>query len=199
MLGADRSPSGRRCPTVGARRCASAEQARADADQRRALLDRDAPVLRRPHRQLVEPVLAPPSSRSRRNHGRDASGSSASGGIVISPRIDGYRSSQPGELVRRHARLGRLAGEVHLEERGHRQPPGGGVGVERVDELADAVDDLDLVRLQVPDEVPAERRAVSGVLRARGPGRGSRPRPRPRPRRGRPCRRARRTSSPRRR
>ena len=31
-------------------------------------------------------------------------------------------------------------------------------------ELADAVHDLRLVRLQVPDEVPAERVAVLGVL-----------------------------------
>ncbi len=70
-----------------------------------------------------------------------------------------------GDLGRRDAALRRLAGEVHLDERRHLEPLGRGVRVERVDELADPVDDLHLVRLQAPDEVPAERIAVLGVLR----------------------------------
>ena len=69
------------------------------------------------------------------------------------------------ELVRRHAGLRRLAGEVHLDERGDLEPLRGRLGVERVDELADPVDDLRLSALQVADEVPAERVAVDGVLR----------------------------------
>src|SRR5262249_53065560 len=51
-----------------------------------------------------------------------------------------------------------------LEQRRHRQAPRRRVRVERVDELADPVDDLDLVRLEVPDEMPAEGVAERGVL-----------------------------------
>ena len=69
------------------------------------------------------------------------------------------------DLLGCDTRLRRLAGEVDLKERRHLEPPGRGVGVQRVDELADPVDDLDLVRLKVADEVPAEGVAVGGVLR----------------------------------
>src|SRR6185312_16646054 len=48
-----------------------AEEDAADANQRRALLDRDTPILRRPHRELREPVALrqlaqAPEPRSRR-------------------------------------------------------------------------------------------------------------------------------------
>ena len=71
---------------------------------------------------------------------------------------------QRGELVRLHPRLRRLAREIDLDERRHRQPPRGRLGVERVDELADPVHHLRLAALEVADEVPAERVAVDGVL-----------------------------------
>src|SRR5262249_8056750 len=45
-----------------------------------------------------------------------------------------------------------------------RDSPRRGLRADRVDELAEPVDDLDLVRLQMPDEVPPERVAVDGVL-----------------------------------
>ena len=67
-----------------------------------------------------------------------------------------------------------------------------------MDELADAVHDLHLVRLEVPDEVPAERVAVLGVLRLEVLGAVLADDRRRRPRRAPPCRRARRTSSRRR-
>src|SRR5205807_5398 len=60
-----------------------------------------------------------------------------------------------------HARLRRLAREVHLEQGRDGETACRGVGRERVDELADAVDDLHLVRLQVSDEVPPERIAAA--------------------------------------
>src|SRR5262249_14392302 len=63
------------------------------------------------------------------------------------------------------AGLRRFACEVHLDERRNREATRRRFGVERVDELADAVDDLRLVRLQMPDEVPTECVAVLRVLR----------------------------------
>ena len=68
------------------------------------------------------------------------------------------------DVLGRNPRLGGLAGEVHLEQRGHGQPAGRRVRVERVHELADLVHDLRLVRLQVADEVPAKRIAVDRML-----------------------------------
>ena len=75
-----------RNPCAGRRRLA--HEGRADADQRRPLRDRDLPVLEVPIESSSRPCAAASAAR-RANHGRDASGSSASGGIVISPRIDG--------------------------------------------------------------------------------------------------------------
>ena len=153
---------------------------------------------RPPRRRRASPATSPSrarsararsaSSRRRRNHGRDASGSPASGGMVISPRIDGYAREPARDLLGRDARLRRLAGEVDLEQRGDGQPPRGRVGVERVHELADPVHDLHLVRLQVADEMPAKRVAVDARACARGPGRGSPRRPRRPPRRARRAR-----------
>ena len=58
-----------------------------------------------------------------------------------------------------------LAREIDLDQRRDLQTLGGRGGVERVDELADAVHELGLAALEVADEVPAERVAVGGVLR----------------------------------
>ena len=146
-------PATRRCP---------AGQHRADADQRRPLLHRHAPVCECPSTARARPCSAA-SSRGCGRTGSRASGSSASGGIVISPRTPGMARARP-RLVGAPA-LRRLAGEVDLQQRGHGEPPRRRVRVERVDELADAVHDLDLVRLQVADEVPAEGVPVDRVLR----------------------------------
>ena len=68
------------------------------------------------------------------------------------------------DLALADAALRRLAGEIHLEQPRHRQAPGGRVGVDRVDELAELVHDARLVRLEGADEVPAEPVAVELVL-----------------------------------
>ena len=68
------------------------------------------------------------------------------------------------DLARRDPGLGLLAREVDLEQRRNGQPRRGRVGREGVDELAESVDDLDLVRLQVADEMPAEGIAIGRML-----------------------------------
>ena len=91
---------------------------------------------------------------------------------VVGQRRHRHEAANPGKAfqpsadrVGRHARLRGLAGEVDLQERRDREPPGGRLRVDRVDQLADRVDCTRLVRLEVPDEVPAEGVAVDGVLR----------------------------------
>ena len=165
MLRRDRSPSWTVSP-VDTCRCASAEQARADADRAsRPPRPRPASPARCPSTARASPCSAA-SSASRRNHGRDASGSSASGGIVISPRIDGYRSSQLGDLVRGDARLGVLAREVHLEQRGHREPARRGVGVERSGRARRSpLTTLTLFDCRWPMKCQRNGVAVGGVLR----------------------------------
>ena len=69
------------------------------------------------------------------------------------------------ELLRRDARLRRLAREVDLDERGNRELRRRRFRVERVAQLAQRIDGLRLPALQVADEVPAERSAVARVLR----------------------------------
>ena len=71
-----------------------AEDGGADADDRRAFFDRDFEVLAHAHRQIgaaTPPGCPPPTrpsrkSRSWRNQGRDSSGSSGIGGMIIRPR-----------------------------------------------------------------------------------------------------------------
>ena len=82
------------------------------------------------------------------------------------------------DLALAHPALRRLAGEVHLEQPRDRQPAGGRVGVDGVDELADLVHDACLVRLERADEVPPERVAVELVLALHVLRPGSRRRPR---------------------
>src|SRR5581483_7861746 len=69
------------------------------------------------------------------------------------------------ELLRPDPGLRLLAAQVDLDERGDRKLRGRRLGVERVAELADRVDDLRLATLQMADEVPAEGVAVARVLR----------------------------------
>ena len=147
-------------------RSAVAEERRADPDVA------SRPPRRRPgspgscpSRARVRPCSAA-SSRSRRKYGRDVSGSSVDGGIVISPRTSRVELEE-----RRRAPPARRPDfvssprEVHLDERRDRELRRGRLRVERVAELADRVDDLRLAALQVADEVPAERIAVARVLR----------------------------------
>ena len=105
------------------------------------------------------------SSRRRRKYGRDASASSLAGGIVISPRTSRIQLEETREVVRRDARLRRLARQVHLDERGNGQPLRRRFGPEGVAELTQLAHRLRLAALQVADEVPAEAVAVARVLR----------------------------------
>src|SRR5436190_9987957 len=136
----------------------------ADPHERRAFLRRDAVVLARAHREFLQSVLP-------RELRETAEVLSRRLGIA---RLGRHRHQTAHVRVRREeARelpgldpgLRLLAGKVDLDERGHAQLARSRLGVERVDELADPVHDLRLVRLQVADEVPAENIAVFGVLR----------------------------------
>ena len=110
-----------------------------------------------------EPPRAPAAGEST---GLDASGSSASGGIVDSPTTSaGHSARNASSSLDGHAGLRLLAREVHLDERRDLEAARGGQRVERVAELAQRVDRLRLPALEVPDEVPAEGAAVRGVLR----------------------------------
>ena len=92
-------------------------QARADSHDCRALLRRrrGSPA-RCPSRARARPCSAA-SSRSAANHGRLASGSAASGGIVISPATgSGDARDVVADLLRRDPGLALLAGDVDLQQ-----------------------------------------------------------------------------------
>ena len=154
---------------------------------------------RPPRRRRGSPASCPSRARRgrARRRARAGGGTTAAtprrrrlpGGIVERPRdavARGSRRSPPGATPPFDSSPARLTcTSAGTSSRSRRR-----VRVERVDELAGAVDDLDLVRLQAADEVPAERVAVDGVLRLEvlravladdlDPGLGERP----------PCRRA---------
>src|SRR5437868_11523143 len=136
----------------------------AHPDEGRSLLHGDGVVLARPHRQLRQALrlgqLAQaaeiPTRRlgvaRRRRHGHEP----AHVPIVL---------QEGRQILRLDAGLRRLAGEVHLDERGDGKPLRRRLGVERVAQLARRIDDLRLAALQVADEVPPERVPVARVLR----------------------------------
>src|SRR5215831_894656 len=138
-------------------------QDRAYADQCGSLLGGDGVVLARSHRELVQTVPlcelpeAPEVGSRRlrigglRRHRHQAADLRS-------------RLEEPRQRLRGDAGLRLLAREIHLDERGDGELVCRGLRVERVHELAGPVDDLGLVRLQVADEMPAERVAVLGVL-----------------------------------
>src|SRR5215210_6326125 len=142
-----------------------AVQGRPDADERGTFFDADAVILARPHRELAQaetlPELAETAEvrprvlglRSERRHRRKAANLCRT---AVEKRL---------ELALRHARLRLLPCEVDLDEGGDLQPLRRRVGIQRVHELADAVDRLRLPALEVADEVPAERVKVPRVLR----------------------------------
>ena len=125
--------------------------------------------------------LAAASSARRAKCGREASGSSANGGIVIRPDdADRAAGDEVGELGGRDAPLPLLFGDVDLD-----QHLGLGravaaellerrVGADRVDQPHQRQDLLDLAALQVADEVPGEVVGVAPRAWRRGPAGGSR-------------------------
>jgi len=99
--------------------------------------------------QTTEPVARVfRPSRGRRHRGQTYD--------AVAEVVGDLRGSDPAFRV--------FACEIDLYERGHVEPCRRRVRVEGVDELADPVHDLHLVRLEPADEVPAERVAVLGVL-----------------------------------
>ena len=108
----------------------SAVEGRTQAHDGRTLLDGHGVVLARAHRQTVELVPSPPSarrgsaasSRSAAKYGREASGSSASGGIVMRPcdadvgRASASASRKSSSSAGDDALLGFLAGDVDLDQ-----------------------------------------------------------------------------------
>src|SRR5262249_8820481 len=69
------------------------------------------------------------------------------------------------EVALGDARLRFLARQLDLDECRNRQAPRGGLARQRMAELAELVDGLRLPALEMADEVPAERVAVTLVLR----------------------------------
>ena len=104
------------------------------------------------------------SSRSRRKCGREASAIARERRHRHEAADQRIALDEAGDLVRRNSRLRVLSGQVHLEERWNGEASRCRIGAQRVDELAQLVHDLGLVRLQVPDEMPAEGPAVEVVL-----------------------------------
>ena len=184
----------------------------------------DSPIERRAQAEDRRPFLRPPppspgsvpierrsspcsaaSSRRRAKYGRDASGSSVNGGIVIRP-ADARRAARDerAELVRRdaalalpHPRKVHLDEDLGLRRRVALELGEHGVGRDRVDQAHQRQDALDLAALQVADEVPGEAIAPALALRLQvlQPVLADQRRPRPRP--GRPSRPRARTWSPR--
>src|SRR5438128_1982999 len=66
----------------------------------------------------------------------------------------GHELEEPGQLLGREAGFRRLAGQVHLDERGNRELAGRALRAERVAELAELRHGRRLAALQVTDEVP---------------------------------------------
>src|SRR5438067_6097659 len=114
-----------------------AKQGGADPHKRRSFFGRHAVVLGGAHRELAQAMLLRKVAQTaeirarglrivrERRHRREAADLAPECEVTI-------------ELGRLDARLRRLAGEVDLDESADLELLGGGLGVERVDELADA-------------------------------------------------------------
>src|SRR6266542_897217 len=135
----------------------------AQPDQRRALAHRDAVVLARANRELVQvealrELAEAPEVRARilgivgfRRHRHQAAHLRVAGQEAL-------------EIGLRDAGLRLLAGEVDLDQGRNLQPRGSRLARKRVAELAELVHGLRLPALEVADEVPAEDVAVAGML-----------------------------------
>src|SRR6266540_5650176 len=111
----------------------------ADADVRGAFLDCDAVVLTRSHGEVAQTVLLGELAQAAEVRTRGL-GIVARGRHRHQPAYVVVELEEARKLLRRDARLRRLAGEIDLDERRNRQPLRRRLGGERVTELADVVD-----------------------------------------------------------